>query len=120
MAAGKGSVRLILGITVLFAVLMCGLFLRDEAGYAELERLPQSTTAAGAGHPAREGQIDLNSADERTLQTLPGIGPVKAKAIVQWREENGPFRYPEELAEVNGIGRGLLERILELVTVGGQ
>lgn len=117
---GKRSLWAIFGITALFAVVLCALFVRNEARYAHMERLSAGTAVTGEGHEVRAGQIDLNAADERTLQLLPGIGPVRAQAIVSWREEHGPFRCPEDLTQVDGIGRGLVEDILDLVMVGGQ
>jgi competence protein ComEA len=54
--------------------------------------------------------VDLNTADAATLaRELKGIGPARAEAIVAWREANGPFRSPEELVRVQGIGDRVLE-----------
>lgn len=58
------------------------------------------------------GGIDLNTADAETLMRLPGIGRVLADRIVDWREENGPFRSAEELLLINGIGEKTLKTIL--------
>ena len=52
--------------------------------------------------------------------TLPGIGEVRAQAILDYRAEHGPFRYPEELIRVKGIGEGILSGILDQITTGGQ
>ena len=70
------------------------------------------TTGGGSG-PA----IDLNTADVTTLTSLPGIGEVKAQAIVTHRKQNGPFTRIEDLLEVPGIGSGTLEAIRDLVIV---
>lgn len=57
------------------------------------------------------GPIDLNLADAGTLQReLNGIGKTKAEAIVAYREANGPFMSVDELLEIKGIGKSLLER----------
>lgn len=57
------------------------------------------------------GLLDLNQADATTLQReLNGIGKAKAEAIVAYRESNGPFTSLDELLEVKGIGKALLER----------
>lgn len=61
--------------------------------------------------------VNINTADSATLQTLPGIGEKRAEAIIAYREENGPFRTPEELTDVSGIGEGILEGLIEYVTV---
>ena len=74
---------------------------------------PPSVGAAGAD-PA----IDLNTAATADLDTLPGIGPVLAQRIVDWRTEHGAFTAVDELAEVRGIGSSLLEGLHDLVRVG--
>ena len=61
--------------------------------------------------------IDLNTADETELMLLPNIGEVRAAAIVAYREEHGPFTYVEDLLQVKGIGEGILEDIMDYVTV---
>ena len=114
---GKRSLWAIFGITALFAVVLCGLFVRNEARYAHMERLSAGTAVTGEGHEVRTGQIDLNAADERTLQLLPGIGPVRAQAIVSWREEHGPFQVVEDVMSVDGIGEKILADIRPYVTV---
>ena len=55
--------------------------------------------------------ININTADAETLTELNGIGDSKASAIVEWREDNGPFESPEDLLAVNGIGEATLEDI---------
>ncbi|CAI8869243.1 competence protein ComEA [Pseudomonas sp. IT-P2] len=56
-------------------------------------------------------KIDLNAADAATLQKeLSGVGEAKAKAIVAYRETNGPFASVDELLEVKGIGKAILDR----------
>jgi competence protein ComEA len=62
-----------------------------------------------------QSRIDINTASESQLDTLQGIGPVKAAAIVQYRRDHGPFGHPTELLRVPGIGdstyRGLCRQI---------
>lgn len=56
-------------------------------------------------------KIDLNQADAPTLQReLAGVGEAKAKAIVAYRESNGPFASVDELLEVKGIGKAILDK----------
>ncbi|MCH4899118.1 MULTISPECIES: ComEA family DNA-binding protein [Pseudomonas] len=56
-------------------------------------------------------KVDLNNADAATLQKeLAGVGEAKAKAIVAYRETNGPFASVDELLEVKGIGKAILDR----------
>ncbi|WP_062050009.1 helix-hairpin-helix domain-containing protein [Bacillus sp. JCM 19034] len=57
------------------------------------------------------GKVLINKADVKELETLPGIGPKKADAIIAYREEHGPFRSIEELQNVSGIGEKSIERL---------
>jgi competence protein ComEA len=76
---------------------------KSEVGDAPV--MVQATPAAQAG------KVDLNGADASTLQKeLSGIGEAKAKAIVAYRETNGPFASVDELLEVKGIGKAILDR----------
>ena len=60
---------------------------------------------------AQAGPVDLNSADAATLaKELEGIGPARAKAIVEYRERNGKFRSIDEILNVQGIGPQVLEQ----------
>jgi competence protein ComEA len=61
--------------------------------------------------------VDLNTATEADLDTLPGVGPVTARAILDWRTEHGGFTSVDELLEVSGIGEVTLEELRPLVTV---
>ena len=65
-------------------------------------------------------KVNINIADAHTIAVkLDGIGPVKAKAIIEYREENGPFKSVEELLNVNGIGPKTIERIRAHVLLEG-
>ncbi|MCQ2008465.1 helix-hairpin-helix domain-containing protein [Sporolactobacillus sp. STSJ-5] len=55
--------------------------------------------------------VHVNTADEQTMQNLPGVGPAKAKAIIHYREEHGPFKSVDELTNVSGIGDKSLEKM---------
>jgi competence protein ComEA len=70
--------------------------------------------AAGQAGPQR---VDLNHADAWLLEALPGIGPGKAQAIVEYRATHGPFSCVEEISLVPGIGASTFETLRELVTV---
>lgn len=61
------------------------------------------------------GKIDVNAADAAALESLPGIGPSRARAIIEHRQANGPFASVDDLTEVRGIGEGILESIRDLV-----
>ncbi len=75
------------------------------------------STAGGKAATATE-PVDLNTADEATLQALQGIDAVKAKAIVTYRHQHGPFTSVDDLKKVSGIGEKLLAQLKDQVTVG--
>jgi len=73
--------------------------------------LIQALVAALLPVGAWAGPVNVNTADASMLaQELDGIGPAKAQAIVEYRQKNGPFRAPEDLLKVQGIGERVLEQ----------
>ncbi|MFJ7796593.1 ComEA family DNA-binding protein [Pseudomonas sp. NPDC096950] len=81
----------------------------------ETGNAPLALEVAPQAQPAK---VDLNQADAPTLQReLAGIGEAKAKAIVAYRETNGPFASVDELLEVKGIGKAILDRNREKLQV---
>ncbi len=78
---------------------------------------PPSAAMPGAGGTADPGPVDLNTADAGLLETLPGVGPATAAAIVDHRERNGPFTSVDGLLEVRGIGEAKLAALRDLVRV---
>ncbi|AJD91587.1 hypothetical protein JMA_22700 [Jeotgalibacillus malaysiensis] len=66
--------------------------------------------------PAQSDTININTADQSELETIPGIGPAKASAIIQYREENGQFKSVEELMNISGIGEKTFEKLKELIS----
>ena len=81
-------------------------------------------TAAEQGKPAmgavpgKAALVNINSADEAQLTALQGIGPTKAKAITQYRQEHGPFKTVDDLKKVSGIGEKTLAALKPFITVG--
>lgn len=73
------------------------------------------TGAGGAG--SATDMVNLNTADLAALDSLPGVGPVLAQRIMDWRTENGRFTSVEELGEVSGIGDKMLRELRPKVTV---
>ncbi len=67
--------------------------------------------------PAPTGLVNINTATLEELDTLPGIGPVKAQNIIDYRNSNGPFNTIEAIQDVNGIGPVTYENLKELITV---
>lgn len=78
-----------------------------------------AASAASAPTPGGTpgGLVNINTADQPTLETLPGVGPVTAQAILQWRADNGAFSSVDELLEVSGIGEVTLSEMAPLVTL---
>jgi len=73
-----------------------------------------SSPAAGSspiGLRGRDESLDINRVGSAQLERLPGLGPVRAQAIVDHRDRNGPFRSIEEVTAVPGIGSALLKRL---------
>ena len=63
------------------------------------------------------GPVNINTATQAELETLPGIGPTLAAEVIAYREASGPFASVEDTQNVPGIGPGCLERIRDLITV---
>jgi competence protein ComEA len=83
---------------------------------------PGPTTVAGGSVGAgnsegARGLIPINTASAAQLEALPGIGPALAERIVAYREAHGPFRQPEEIMQVTGIGEARYEQIRSLITI---
>lgn len=79
----------------------------DEHGVAE-----------DAGHPAHPGRVNVNTATQSELETLPRVGPAIASRIIEWRERNGPFRTPDDLLNVSGIGPNVFAQLEDVITIG--
>ena len=87
------------------------IYYTDAAGEAAA---PQEThpTQPPASYP-----VNLNTATQAQLETLPGIGEVKAQAILIWRAANGGFASVDQLTEIDGIGEKTLENLLPYITI---
>jgi competence protein ComEA len=73
-----------------------------------------------AGAEPGPQKVNINRAEAWLLDALPNIGPTKAQAIVDYRQENGPFRSIDEITGVDGIGTSIYEQIKDLITVSEQ
>jgi competence protein ComEA len=66
---------------------------------------------------ASAGKIKINTADAKTLDTLPGVGPSTAQAILEYRKTNGPFTKIEQLLKIPRFGKSRLAKVKDLVTL---
>jgi competence protein ComEA len=82
---------------------------RRGAAAAEASAAPSASPSAPT--------VDLNSADQAALETIPGVGPVTALAILQYRDTAGRFESFEQLLDVDGIGPATLEAIRPYMTI---
>lgn len=83
--------------------------------------VPDSDNESSSQTPGetQTGKININSATADDLDSLPGIGPTKAQAIIDYRNQNGPFRAIDDLLNVPGIGQKTLDTIRDQITVIG-
>lgn len=89
----------------------------DSAGGAPGSGADSAAGASGSGAAEQGATVDLNTADLATLETLPGVGPVTAEAIIAHREEQ-PFTSIDDLLLVQGIGPKTFESLKDRVSVG--
>lgn len=88
-------------------------------GEVEMETADTQTGnfTGNSGGDNQQAKVNLNKADETELQTLPGIGPAKATAIVEYRETNGPFKTIKDLKNISGIGDKTFEKLKDHIDV---
>lgn len=79
----------------------------------------EAAQTAATEAPAPTGVVNINTATAQQLQLLPGIGPTRAQAIIAHRERH-PFRRPEDLLAVRGIGRTTFNRLRPYIVVQGE
>lgn len=116
---------MLLIITVVFTAFLVGVFVgrstyRADTLSEDNSNTDEFLTGAAAGTGAYiNGKININAASAQDLSLLPGIGDGLANAIVEYREQNGPFSSIMELSKVKGIGTAKLAEIMDYITVGG-
>lgn len=76
-----------------------------------------SRTGSGSASAGVSFPININTATARELEALPGIGPAKAAAIIEFRSQRGPFDRKEDIKKVSGIGEATYSKIEPLITV---
>ena len=127
----KSAILTMLALTIAFASFIAGFYIGKNYNRATIEvsatqaTIPVTTSLAGSVPTAAPsastvaGRININTATLEELDTLYGIGPVLAQAIIDYRNEYGAFQKVEDLLHVSGIGEKTLEKIIDQITVGG-
>ena len=124
----KPKVSILVAITCIFAAFVVGFFAGRNLNHTpvQISALPVSATentqpaaSVESTVPTEPGILNINTATVEQLQTLPGIGPVLAQRIVDYRDTYGDFQAIEELTKVSGIGTKRFEAIWDMITVGG-
>ena len=121
---------LLLAMTLVFLLLTGAIFvLRSRSGGAEYvvrnetmraaeeETPPASVLEEEPPVPSADNPLNINMADVAALDTLPGIGPVLAGRIVEYRSTHGAFSKKEDLMLVEGIGEGIYGDLRDVITV---
>lgn len=111
--------KLLLGLVLLLTV-VGGVLSRLRAVRLAALRAANPIELLDSSRMSGDGDelVDINSADRSELEALPGIGPVLAQRIVDYRQRFGPFRSPDQLAQVPGIGPKRLTALRGLVRAG--
>lgn len=82
---------------------------------ADLEHIKIYVPSTSKNSPQQ--RISINRAEAWLLDALPGIGPDRAQAVVDYRNQHGPFKRIEDLLKVEGIGSSTLDKIRDFITV---
>lgn len=90
------------------------------AGAAPSAAAPQNKPPASKASPALTAPVNLNTATQAQLETLPGIGAATAKRILEYRQKSGSFKKIEELMNVKGIGEKSFLKLKPHVTVAAE
>lgn len=111
------TVKKVLGILMAFVTVICCILSVIPA-----EDAPKVRTYKGSGRngkflwpPFPEGTIAVNLCDQDELQMLNGIGETLSHSIMEEREQNGPFYFPEDLISVKGIGNAKLDGLRDML-----
>jgi comEA protein len=116
----KAVVFLLIGLTVFACGTVIGVLVgRSQSHHAVTVQYLSASDSPDAQAPTNSHRflVNINTASVELLDTLPGIGPVLAKRIVDYREANGNFAAKSDLMNVEGIGYDTMFKIIDLITV---
>jgi competence protein ComEA len=82
--------------------------------------LPLALAAVPFAASALDGVVNLNTASAEDLSLLPGVGPARARAIIELRQQRGGFKRVEDLLEVKGIGESSLAKLKPYLAIEGK
>lgn len=115
----KAKIPLLIVITSAFIVVLTGIFC-----FRNFRTAPVTVTSASheteATSTMQNSLLNINTATHAQLSALPGIGETLAGRIVTYRNNHGSFQSVEQLLNVDGIGTGKLNTILDMITTGGN
>ncbi len=106
-------------LILLFIAVCAGVFVTNMLRGDSYVVLPQREGVSRSPVPAAE-LVDINSASLAELMEVPGIGETRAKAIIEYREQNGPFQTTADVMQVKGIGEDTYMNMADYITVGEE
>lgn len=122
MEKESAQIKLLIGIALILAALVIGynaFYIPDAVPFAQISTdgsAPVPSESSKAGEEASP-VLSINRASAEDLDTLPGIGPSLAQAILEYREEHGGFSTLEELMEVPGIGEKVFSKLRDRIVL---
>ncbi len=122
MEKESAQIKLLIGIALILAALVIGynaFYIPDAVPFAQISTdgsAPVPSESSKAGEEASP-VLSINRASAEDLDTLPGIGPSLAQAILEYREEHGGFSTLEELMEVPGIGEKIFAELKDQIVL---
>ncbi|MFR8001456.1 MAG: ComEA family DNA-binding protein [Hydrogeniiclostridium sp.] len=122
MEKESAQIKLLIGIALILAALVIGynaFYIPDAVPFAQISTdgsAPVPSESSKAGEEASP-VLSINRASAEELDTLPGIGPSLAQAILEYREEHGGFSTLEELMEVPGIGEKIFAELKDQIVL---